>query len=98
MSDLAYGGLLPTRVRFWIVECGALAETQEIRSYHDDGRTRTVRAAISIDPRLIWCEKLFVRELLHEVVHLGRPDLEHGVEFEREMLRVRECLGGDQLW
>lgn len=55
-------------------------------------------AEIFIDDRLTWDKKLLVENLIHEVVHLARPHMQHSRAFVREMVRVWEATGWQMIW
>ena len=94
----SYGGRLPKPV-FHILDNGALA-TAELRAHCSDGKPARERAIICVHPKLIWTQKLVLRELIHEVVHIAYPVWKHGRKFEDEMIRVRRTAftGPDPVW
>lgn len=45
-----------------------------------------------------WHSKLVFNEVAHELVHLVRPTLEHGVIFERLIVRMKAAMETDPAW
>lgn len=100
----AYRGRLPKRIK---ISFANLRKNQNIAEVHvnrrfKNGRVVKMSARIYFDFRLADPKfsnmKFVVRELVHEIVHIGKPKLEHGYEFELEILRVRNLCLKDQLW
>jgi hypothetical protein len=55
------------------------------------------KPTIRIHSRLRWCLKLCCHELLHEMVHLAKPEVKHGEEMELEIIKLKHvaCIDGN---
>jgi hypothetical protein len=92
-----FKGTLPKAV-FHVVDNGAFATAERREGFNRDGSTRWVLAIICIHPYLVCNKKLLCRELLHEIVHIAWPRLEHGRRFEQKMIAIRATCMRNQLF
>lgn len=100
----AYGGRLPKKVKITFADLvrrreralAVITRPAYYKEVYRGGkpirRTPSVPVVIEIERRLRWCWLLATRSLIHEIIHLAKPKLEHGMAFDREALRVgRQC-------
>ena len=89
INRLVYRKRLPKRVKFRFVDPDALADVV-------NGTKSGV--VIRIHPRLVWCDKLVLRELIHEIAHVAHPRMAHGRRFENEMMRIKRKVYKGPVW